>query len=234
MDNREANRAGHPSACTCVECKRRNRTRERMLRGERSLAAERVVQSLGNRPKPRSRWLPLRLPLMRTLILGLFVAIGASTWAGFLSFDFEERSIHLGESSVRWGGAYDGLSEYIDEQRFHMTHERLTPFCTGSMRPIIRCGDDILVRRSFFRPTDIEVGDIIVYSRPPDAGCIVDHPAGAGLIVHRAIEKHALTDETTYRAKGDANATPDGCVIRYSDVYGVVVARDREGKITRF
>ena len=230
MDNREASRAGHPSACTCVACKRRNRTREPMLRWDRSLAAKRVVESLGNRPKPRSRRLPLRLPLMRTLILGGFVAIGASMWAGFLSFDFEERSIHLGESSVRWGGAYDGLSEYIDEQRFHATHERLTPVCTGSMSPTIKCGDHVLVWRSFFRPTDIEVGDIIVYSPHPDAGCIVYAP----LVLHRVIAKHTLTDEATYRAKGDANVTPDGCVIRDSDVYGVVVARDREGELTRF
>lgn len=80
---------------------------------------------------------------------------------------------------------------------------------TGSMKPIIKPGDMVLVRR--LKIADIKVGDIVQYKK--------DNM----YIFHRVIEVVEDKDEIKYKTKGDNNTIADSDLISIDMIKGKVI-----------
>ncbi len=77
-----------------------------------------------------------------------------------------------------------------------------------SMEPLLQTGDLVLVVK--VSPSDIHVGDVVVYKRP-----------GGELVIHRVLKIDKVGNEYMYFIKGDNNPLPDGD-IPYSWILGKV------------
>lgn len=87
---------------------------------------------------------------------------------------------------------------------------------TGSMEPIIKPGDAIVIRR--VSEDDIEIGDVVTYRS-------VDPSYYGILITHRVVNIQEENGVKTYVTKGDHNVTVDHSSISGSQIYGKVVMR---------
>ncbi len=85
---------------------------------------------------------------------------------------------------------------------------------SGSMRPLIFPGDDVMVRRT--APSEITVGDIIAWKR---TGSPSPYP-----VAHRVIAHAFKNGRRFFRTKGDFNIRPDRPLIAEDDILGRVVA----------
>lgn len=87
---------------------------------------------------------------------------------------------------------------------------------SGSMEPIIKIKDAVLVRRC--EEADIKVGDVVTY-RSMD-------PAFYGiLITHRVVNISYENGEKVYITKGDNNETVDRTPVKFSQIQGKVAMR---------
>lgn len=86
---------------------------------------------------------------------------------------------------------------------------------SGSMRPTIGVGDEILIQKKTDE-TEIEVGDIITFFK-------IDQ--GEKYTTHRVVEiiETPKLKQRYFRTQGDANPTPDADSISESSVTGVYV-----------
>lgn len=87
---------------------------------------------------------------------------------------------------------------------------------TGSMEPIIKPGDAVVIRRV---PEDeIAVGDVVTYRS-------TDSSYYGILITHRVVNIQEENGNKVYVMKGDHNPTVDRSSVLSSQVYGKVVMR---------
>ena len=87
---------------------------------------------------------------------------------------------------------------------------------SGSMEPIIKVRDAVLVRR--YDPDDIKVGDVVTYRA-------TDETYYGILITHRVVDIQYENGKKLYITKGDHNPTIDRSPIEDSQIYGKVVMR---------
>lgn len=80
---------------------------------------------------------------------------------------------------------------------------------TGSMEPMIKPGDVILVRK--FDGNNVNLGDVIQFKRDNI------------LISHRIIQVVEDKNGKSYRTKGDNNSVPDGDIVKLEQVKGKVI-----------
>jgi signal peptidase len=98
--------------------------------------------------------------------------------------------------------------------------KQLMPFAsvTGtSMAPSVKEGD--LIKYEKISPSEIEVGDIIVYRIPPLVQKYRDCPL---VVTHRVVEIRGTTVGLYYRTKGDNNPAQDPWSVEYGDIIGKV------------
>ena len=82
---------------------------------------------------------------------------------------------------------------------------------TGSMRPYINVGDLMIVQKC--TANDIEIGDIIEYSRNDYS------------VIHRVIEKYQINGETFFITKGDNNDSADVDPVSEKQLKGKAIYR---------
>ena len=88
--------------------------------------------------------------------------------------------------------------------------------CTGSMLPILHCGD-IVIMRTNLQHRDIQEGDIISFQR---RDCFTGRTVTESTILHRVID----IDSGWFVTRGDNNYTVDSCRISISNVTGKLLA----------
>ena len=104
-------------------------------------------------------------------------------------------------------------SAYVGLQFLLTTDIPLVAIASGSMSPALEVGDLIIVQG--IPPTDIQIGDIIVF----------DSPQG-NRTIHRVTRIQTLPDGAIqFRTKGDANQEEDSQWIRGEDVHGRTMYR---------
>ena len=86
-----------------------------------------------------------------------------------------------------------------------------------SMTPVLKEGD--LITYEEVLPSDVEVGDIIIYSVPPQTQVYYNCPS---VVTHRVVEIKNLTTGIIYRTKGDNNPIQDLWSVRPCDLMGRV------------
>lgn len=87
---------------------------------------------------------------------------------------------------------------------------------SGSMEPIIKVRDAVLVRR--YDPDDVNVGDVITYRA-------TDETYYGILITHRVVDIQYENGKKLYITKGDNNPTIDRSPIEGNQIYGKVIMR---------
>ncbi len=88
--------------------------------------------------------------------------------------------------------------------------------CTGSMLPILHCGD-IVIMRTNLQHRDIQEGDIISFQR---RDCFTGRTVTESTILHRVID----IDSGWFVTRGDNNYTVDRCRMSISNVTGKLLA----------
>ena len=88
--------------------------------------------------------------------------------------------------------------------------------CTGSMLPILHCGD-IVIMRTNLQHRDIQEGDIISFQR---RDCFTGRTVTESTILHRVID----IDSGWFVTRGDNNYTVDSCRMSISNVTGKLLA----------
>ena len=87
---------------------------------------------------------------------------------------------------------------------------------SGSMEPIIKIKDAVLVRRC--EEADIKVGDVVTYRSMDEAFYGI-------LITHRVVNIKEENGEKIFITKGDSNETVDRSPIKFSQIQGKVAMR---------
>lgn len=87
---------------------------------------------------------------------------------------------------------------------------------SGSMEPIIKVKDAVIVRR--VEEKDLKVGDVVTYVSMDEAYYGI-------LITHRIIDIKEENGQKIYVTKGDHNETPDRSPIEFGQINGKVVMR---------
>lgn len=87
---------------------------------------------------------------------------------------------------------------------------------SGSMEPIIKIKDAVLVRRC--EEKDIKVGDVVTYRSMDEAFYGI-------LITHRVVNIKEENGEKIFITKGDNNETVDRSPIKFSQIQGKVAMR---------
>ena len=87
---------------------------------------------------------------------------------------------------------------------------------SGSMEPIIKIKDAVLVRRC--EEADIKVGDVVTYRSMDEAFYGI-------LITHRVVNIKEENGEKIFITKGDNNETVDRSPIKFSQIQGKVAMR---------
>jgi len=88
--------------------------------------------------------------------------------------------------------------------------------CTGSMLPILHCGD-IVIMQTNLKHQDIQEGDIISFQRQD---CLTDRTMTDSTILHRVVD--IVSDR--FVTQGDNNYTVDSCRVPISNVKGKLLA----------
>ncbi len=87
---------------------------------------------------------------------------------------------------------------------------------SGSMEPIIKVKDAVIVRRC--EEKDIQVGDVVTYRS-------LDEAFYGILITHRVVNIEEENGEKIYITKGDNNETIDRSPIKFNQIQGKVAMR---------
>ena len=104
--------------------------------------------------------------------------------------------------------------EYISDPDIEINTSGLA--CTGSMLPILHCGD-IVIMRTNLQHRDIQEGDIISFQR---RDCFTGRTVTGSTILHRVID----IDSGWFVTRGDNNYTVDSCRMPISNVTGKLLA----------
>jgi signal peptidase I len=104
--------------------------------------------------------------------------------------------------------------EYISNPDIEINTSGLA--CTGSMLPILHCGD-IVIMRTNLQHRDIQEGDIISFQR---RDCFTGRTVTGSTILHRVID----IDSGWFVTRGDNNYTVDSCRMPISNVTGKLLA----------
>jgi len=88
-----------------------------------------------------------------------------------------------------------------------------------SMQPEYKPGDLILIEE--VSPSDIKVGDVIVYTVPPMVRTVYNYPL---VVAHRVIKVDTIRGTASFRTKGD-NTGEDPFTVRPEDLRGQVSNR---------
>jgi signal peptidase I len=89
-----------------------------------------------------------------------------------------------------------------------------------SMEPNFKAGDLILIEE--VSPSDVEVGDVIVYTVPPMVRDAYNYPT---VVAHRVVRMFTTEVGTTYRTQGDNATGEDPFAVRAEDLMGQVSKR---------
>lgn len=89
-----------------------------------------------------------------------------------------------------------------------------------SMEPELKTGDLVLIEE--VSPSEVEVGDIIVYTVPAVVREAYDYPE---VVAHRVVSVYTTESGTTFRTKGDNVAAEEPFVVRAEDLKGQVSKR---------
>lgn len=87
---------------------------------------------------------------------------------------------------------------------------------SGSMEPIIKVRDAVVVRRC--EENEIEIGDVVTYRS-------MDESYYGILITHRVVNIEMQNGEKLFITKGDANETIDRSPVKFSQIQGKVAMR---------
>ena len=87
---------------------------------------------------------------------------------------------------------------------------------SGSMEPIIKVRDAVIVRRC--EESDIKIGDVVTYRSLDDSYYGI-------LITHRVVNIEQKNGEKVFITKGDHNETIDRTPVNFSQIQGKVVMR---------
>ena len=87
---------------------------------------------------------------------------------------------------------------------------------SGSMEPIIKVKDAVVVRRC--EEADIKIGDVVTYRSMDEAFYGI-------LITHRVVNIEDSNGEKVYITKGDNNETIDRTPVKFSQILGKVAMR---------
>ena len=88
--------------------------------------------------------------------------------------------------------------------------------CTGSMLPVLHCGD-IVIMQTNLKHRDIQKGDIISFQRQD---CLTDRTMTGSTILHRVVD----IGNDWFVTQGDNNYTVDSCRVPISNVKGKLLA----------
>jgi len=86
-----------------------------------------------------------------------------------------------------------------------------------SMNPVLNMED--LITNEQISPSEVEVGDIIIYRIPPPTQTYYKCPP---VVAHRVVEIKNITTGLIYRTKGDNNPSEDPWSVRDCDLMGKV------------
>ena len=120
---------------------------------------------------------------------------------------------------------------YIDIEEFPV---RIA--CTGSMRPVIHCGDEVIFEPAP-RGGQLQTGDIITFrlsradvSVDEDCSSLFTTPnlRGTLYIIHRIQQKVRGSSPPSYVTKGDNNPERDPCLVSENSVIFRVVAINKD------
>ena len=89
------------------------------------------------------------------------------------------------------------------------------PILGTSMEPEFKAGDLITIEE--VAPSDIEVGDVIVFTVPPMVREAYDYPK---VVVHRVVRAYTTDRDTTFRTQGDNVEGEDPFMVRARDIKG--------------
>ncbi len=89
------------------------------------------------------------------------------------------------------------------------------PILGVSMEPEFKAGDLITIEE--VSPSDIEVGDVIVFTVPPMVREAYDYPE---VVVHRVVRAYTTDRDTTFRTQGDNVEGEDPFMVRARDIKG--------------
>ena len=107
------------------------------------------------------------------------------------------------------------IGPYLDNDNYFLSGFT----CTGSMLPILDCGDEAIFLRPPF-PRHLSVNDVISFTYTKDCQLPrTDRIAKAHRIV--GIDFHKNT--RVYITRGDANNTPDPCQVTNKNINGVLI-----------
>lgn len=105
----------------------------------------------------------------------------------------------------------------IAAPRFIKQPMPFAPVTGISMTPVFKEGD--LITYEKISPSEVEVGDIIVYSIPPLTQKHSNYPP---VVAHRVVEIRDTTMGLHYRTKGDNNPAQDPWSVYPGDIIGKV------------
>ena len=86
-----------------------------------------------------------------------------------------------------------------------------------SMHPTYKAGDLIFIKEA--SASDIEIGDVVVFSVPSMTRQLYNYPA---LVAHRVVEKRDTAAGITFRTRGDNTGGQDPFTVRPQDIKGTV------------
>ena len=109
----------------------------------------------------------------------------------------------------------NNIGPYLDNDNYFLSGFT----CTGSMLPILDCGDEAIFLRPPF-PRHISKNDVVSFTSYKDC-----QKPGPNLIskAHRVVDINFRKDMRTYTTKGDANNVADPCQITNSQINGVLI-----------
>lgn len=87
---------------------------------------------------------------------------------------------------------------------------------SGSMEPIIKVKDAVIVRR--MKDDNLKIGDVVTYRS-------IDEAYYGILITHRIVDIKEENGKKMYVTKGDHNPTNDRSMVEFGQIYGKVVMR---------
>lgn len=94
------------------------------------------------------------------------------------------------------------------------------PVFGASMYPTYKAGDLIFTEEA--SASDIEIGDVIIFSVPSMTRQLYNYPA---LVAHRVVEKRDTAAGITFRTRGDNTGGQDPFTVRPQDIKGTVGKR---------
>lgn len=107
------------------------------------------------------------------------------------------------------------IGPYLDNDNYFMSGFT----CTGSMLPLLDCGDEAIFLRPPF-PRHLSVKDVISFTYTND--CHIPRTVQISK-AHRIVDINFHKNTRVYITRGDANNAPDPCQVTNSHINGVLI-----------